>query len=622
MLSAESDAEMVAPTELVSPTFSGPGTLNPPLRDILDGEGARSREKEIETVPLLHEGTLSDGEASVEEVHDSESEAIAKGWAHKLPPAPQPMDYILYIPLGLRCYVKRLTDVFGWRFIALVVAVYGLSQGLGEELMSMGSLYFLKDERGFQPAQSELVSAIGHAPWNIKPLYGLASDLFPIYGLHRTPYIIAAGTLGTLSWLSLAGLPPISLLATGGLFFLANLSIASPDVMIDATVAEHCRTRPSFAADLQTLCWGSLAAGGIMGCAVVGYMEEAFGPRSLFLLACLTSLSVMLPAAIGWLGEQPKASVTGARVLSLGLPGGAVRSNVIGQAGCCRDVPEAQRHLFLLAIGVALSAVILAWAGNSAMGGASQGLLGGVTLAVATVIGACTYYVLNRISPVVAKPALFIFLRASLQPSMGSVLSYWYTDYSGGPLFSAEFMGALDCVAYVAMMVGVSVYNGFMSHWSFRKIFFVSQLVLTVLALSDLVLFTRTNLRWGISDKVFVLGEEAFAPLVAKFFSMPMFILAAKVCPRGIEATLFSLLMSLSNFGSDIGRYLGIAMVNVLNLNRENYDNLPLATCIKSVFKVAIIMLIPLLVPDAKPSDDLLPKEAKGDSDDFEGGNA
>lgn len=57
----------------------------------------------------------------------------------------------------------------------------------------------------------------------------------PILGLHRGPYIFLAGALGTLAWLGLATSPP-SVPLGALLLLLANYSIASPDVIIDAAV--------------------------------------------------------------------------------------------------------------------------------------------------------------------------------------------------------------------------------------------------------------------------------------------------------------------------------------------------------------------------------------------------
>lgn len=161
----------------------------------------------------------------------------------------------------------------------LLISIYGISQGLGETYMSMSTDYYLKEDLKMEPANAQAIKTLIHLPWNIKPvrchrrrrcrcldhgrrlalrhdhishspfrhsptaapqLYGLISDTLPILGYHRGPYIFLAGALGTMSWviLSINSKPSVGLSAF--LFLLANYSIASPDVIIDAAVTGAC----------------------------------------------------------------------------------------------------------------------------------------------------------------------------------------------------------------------------------------------------------------------------------------------------------------------------------------------------------------------------------------------
>ena len=103
-----------------------------------------------------------------------------------------------------------------------------------------------------QAANSTALDGFTNIPWQIKSLYGICSDTLPIRGFHRGPYITAAGFVGVSSWLLLGILPASAFLAAIFLF-LANFSIASPDAVIDATVAKRCKSIQKFAADLQSL---------------------------------------------------------------------------------------------------------------------------------------------------------------------------------------------------------------------------------------------------------------------------------------------------------------------------------------------------------------------------------
>ena len=84
------------------------------------------------------------------------------------------------------------------------------------------------------------------APSAVKPLYGIASDSVLFYGLQRAPYISAAAGVGIASFSVLAAFQ-LPLIVAALSIFGGNLSVSSPDVMIDAIVAQQCKYFPMFA---------------------------------------------------------------------------------------------------------------------------------------------------------------------------------------------------------------------------------------------------------------------------------------------------------------------------------------------------------------------------------------
>jgi hypothetical protein len=77
------------------------------------------------------------------------------------------------------------------------------------------------------------------------------SDTFPIGGRSRSPYIAMAAAVGLAAYFTLALGVVNSQLGLGVVLLLTNLAQASPDVMIDASVAESSKRHPLYAADLQ-----------------------------------------------------------------------------------------------------------------------------------------------------------------------------------------------------------------------------------------------------------------------------------------------------------------------------------------------------------------------------------
>jgi len=165
----------------------------------------------------------------------------------------------------------------------------------------------------------------------------------------------------------------------------------------------------------------------------------------------------------------------------------------------------------------------------------------------------------------------------------------------------------MDAASYLFLVFGTVIYQKFFSSWSYRTIFAFSQVLLVVINLLDLLWVTRTNVKMGIPDKLFLFGEDLLGPIVRRLSEMPMLILAAKICPSGVEATLFALIMGLSNFGATIGQYLGAALLQMLGgVEAPDFQNLWLYVLIRSLCRFAPIFLIKFMVPKGSPNDDAM----------------
>lgn len=142
---------------------------------------------------------------------------------------------------------------------------------------------------GLQPAMQTTVKVFGALPWNYKIYYGILSDCVPIFGSHRRSYICLAGLIGTLAFIGLG------LLGDGSsyqdkselvnivkwLVLITSLSTAFCDVCTDALVAANAKMESeNGAGNLQSLCWFSLAVGGIISNLFAGTLYNAFAPST------------------------------------------------------------------------------------------------------------------------------------------------------------------------------------------------------------------------------------------------------------------------------------------------------------------------------------------------------
>lgn len=240
----------------------------------------------------------------------------------------------------------------------------------------------------------------------------MASDTLSFNGLNRTPYIAIAGAIGTACLTLLSSLPLAVVLAVI-LMFGVNLSVSSPDVMIDAVVAEKCKMYPKFASDLQSLCWGSFAVFSIIGFGTSGLMIQYCGPQLTFGILVFTSLLVLIPALLGFLGEKRSGSATA-------LKGNRFMCYIETNLATFRE----HKKLFLLALfvsvcAVSLSVIVLAttvWLYRFV-----------AVLLVAFSVSSSVYFSNRKSLPEVANVALFIFLREALTPDTETTMFFWYT---------------------------------------------------------------------------------------------------------------------------------------------------------------------------------------------------
>jgi len=167
-------------------------------------------------------------------------------------------------------------------------------------------------------------------------------------------------------------------------------------------------------------------------------------------------------------------------------------------------------------------------------------------------------------------PAFFVFLYQAT-PSAGSAMFYFNTNELG---FSPEFLGRVSLLRAFAALAGVALYNGYLKRVPLKKMFFWGTILGTALGSTQLLLISRMNLELGISDKMFALTDTAVLTVLGEVSFLPVLVLAAKLCPEGVEATFFAALMSLFNAGGMTSEFLGAGLTKSLGVTADNFDNL------------------------------------------------
>lgn len=181
--------------------------------------------------------------------------------------------------------IRRLMIFFG-----LVYFAQGLGQSGG--LINQPLTNYLKT-LGLNTDQATQLLAVLTVPWIIKPLYGLISDFFPLFGYRRKSYLFLMNGLATAGFLWLTGLTATDLIVAA--LVLTALGIAASDVLVDAIMVEkgqHTGQIKRFQS--QQWLWFNVAAitVGLLG----GWLSDVLAPASALHTAAL--ITACAPAGV------------------------------------------------------------------------------------------------------------------------------------------------------------------------------------------------------------------------------------------------------------------------------------------------------------------------------------
>lgn len=435
----------------------------------------------------------------------------------------------------------------------------------------------------------------------MKAALGLLSDAVPIFGYHKRSYIVIVSIIGTIaiSVLGVVRLPARFASIAAFLLLIVNLQVATVDLLTEGKYAELMVRRPETGSDLVSYAWGLSAVGNLLGSTVSGVMADHVSAHWIFLVGLPLAAHVIFPVLAGWFPEQ-RLSQENRRIRY--------------------DKITAHISLFKLSVAMTIGAVVV---GMSALGtGRLQSTLS-VTVAISLAILGFVW-----LPNTLRKANLYLFLSNMLYITLSGALDYWFIADNdcvpGGPNFSFTYYNTYaNLVASVASVIGVVLFQRFLSRGRFRVAFLASGLIKLAASMFDYAIVKRYNKDYNIDDKVFfMMGDAIITPVIGMLELMPAVVLTSKVCPPGMEASVYALLASYQNLGAAVSRTVGVALIDFLEIRTTkpcDFSGLPFAIVIGHVLIPALSFpLIFILIPDAKMTDNLLEDDTRGPTTEFE----
>jgi predicted MFS family arabinose efflux permease len=317
-------------------------------------------------------------------------------------------------------------------FFASIYFVQGITEP-GAGIASQPIFFLLKDGLRLTAAGTSTFLALVSVAWNIKPLYGLTSDFFPLFGYRRKSYLLVTSGLAAAGWFLLGSQATYEYSRTLIILAVCGLGLAFSDVLCDAVMVETGKPL-GMTGRFQAVQWGANNTASVLAGIGGGWLSQQVSYQHTFLLVSAFPL-ISLAATAFCVHEararfDPKAVRETARAVRLAMGS--------------RPLWVAAAFLFLWnfspSIGVPLDYHLVDKLGFSKI---FLGLLYSLSSAAA-IVGATIFGKLCR------KMSLRSLLHLSVAIGVMSTLAYWWLigPRSAIALFIGN--GAISMIASLA----------------------------------------------------------------------------------------------------------------------------------------------------------------------------
>lgn len=398
--------------------------------------------------------------------------------------------------------------------------------------------FYYKDTLHLTPFDLTIISSISTIPWVIKPLYGFISDTFPLFGYKRKSYLIFSGLLGSISW---AVLGNIATLINNGQILGDTISTYSSVFLV-------------------TLSSLGLAFSDVIVDAIVVSKSRDQDKAGSLQSICWTASSI---------GGIISAYFSGYLLQNYGTTfvfylTSVIPLTILGTAGLIKENKTYQSDVYN---HKEIYTLLKEKSKN-------------------------IWEILLKES--ILYPFLFLIIW-NITPSAGMAFFYYQVNELG---FQPEFFGKLKLLGSLASLLGIVIYNKYLKDISLRDIFKWSSIYGTLLGFFPLMLVTHFNRSVGLPDGVFAMIDSVILSIFGQITFMPILILAAKICPPGVEGMLYATIMSANNLSTTVSSLLGGFMTEIMGITNKDFTNLPLLMVITNLSG-----LIPLMFLNLVPSE-------------------
>lgn len=505
--------------------------------------------------------------------------------------------------------VGTICMAFDPQFIFSLGMVYFLNKGVASTLIFYSQMPMFLDRFQTTALRYQRMTSLGTLGFSVKPFIAMITDTFAVFGYTKRWYLFISCIIGAAFTLAYSLLPvkPSSDNAAGAFLFLSNFCIASADILSQGFYSRLIRSQPSAGPSLVSWVWWMIYLGYVVGSVISGPITDKNLPQVPVYIAVGFQFSCFVFFAFNWYGEARNSVERRrdahalflekqAQLLSTSseepcgysdldaVQGTEVVADVSGAAGkegeslsesepailtCLCGAVEINKEVVtqnwrVVTFTMILTAAVVTLAVVTILGDTMDLLY--TCIAVTVVCCGCCFWALPL---TIAKAAVFIYIHKALYLSIPGALNTFYVgDAScvpGGPNFSYTFYYTVSrIITSAAGMLGAFLFTYCFSKCRY-SVSFVIIIVLEVIAsLFDLIMVKRWNIYIGIPDHaMYLFGDAIVSEVIDALSSMPLQMLMARLCPRGSESMVFSLMAGLANTGGSLAYSIGSLLMEL-----------------------------------------------------------
>ena len=384
-------------------------------------------------------------------------------------------------------------------------AVYFVQAAVG--ISSLAQFLFTRNELGLNFIQLGILAALPTISWSIKPIYGFLTDLVPIRGYRRRPYLHMMPLVTILSWLYIWQYSH-SFISFAIPLMIANVGLGFTDVICDGLVVQQSDEKT--AGRFQSICWGSLTIGAIISTFLSGMLlgRDIVGIRGMFFITAMMPLITFgLSFFINERRISDRSELKTHRAISIS-------------------------YIYTAILALIVTVVLLYPYEGQNMSVASFAVIG---VWFVWFVGYFKHLMdIKIIGKGIFAAAIFIFLWR-FTPSFGAPWSDYFLNKIG---IDQETYGYLGVVSYIGWLIGSILFAKFFDKFNLKKVLFWTIVLGSVLGMSQLWLTTP--------ELANAIGSNPIIKYTGAVISVPIFLVA-----QG------------GNFWHHIMQYDGIIFLNI-----------------------------------------------------------